>query len=175
MKYNNGDMDDLFRRASERYPLRTDSADWDKLATALDGGPAAPSDEKEKRRRRGIFWWFLLIPLAGIGYWTWQEGVHHSLEKSVTKTTAKGAGAGVGGNGVAERNVVPGRNAVSAENAVTDSGGRNRVAGGEGVLKTRTSEDKITNAGGSRNPVGIDREDVVDAGGVNKGISGGGK
>jgi hypothetical protein len=53
MKYNNGDMDDLFRRASERYPLRTDSADWDRLASALDGGPAAPSDEKEKRRRRG--------------------------------------------------------------------------------------------------------------------------
>jgi Outer membrane protein beta-barrel domain len=163
MKYNNGDMDDLFRRASERYPLRTDSADWDRLASALDGGPAAPSDEKEKRRRRGVFWWFLLIPLAGIGYWTWQVGMHHSLDKSVTRTTAKGAGAGVEGN------------AVSGENAVTDSGGGNRVEGGEKVRKMRTSEGNGTYSGSSRNAVGVDRQDVVDSGGSNKGISGGGK
>jgi len=84
MKYNDGDMDDLFRRASERYPLRTDSADWDRLSAALDGGPAAPSDGEEKRRRRGIFWWFLLIPLAGIGYWTWHVSGDHVGKAAVT-------------------------------------------------------------------------------------------
>jgi Outer membrane protein beta-barrel domain len=83
MKQDNSDMDDLFKRASEGYPLRTDSSDWDRLASALNDEPATPLDQKEKRRRRGVFWWFLLIPLAGIGYLTWVQ-----VEK---------AGAGVGG------------------------------------------------------------------------------
>ena len=67
MKDNNGDMDDLFRRASDKYPLRTDSADWDRLANALDE-PVLPSDGEDKRRkRRGVFWWFLLVPGGGVG------------------------------------------------------------------------------------------------------------
>ncbi|WP_229688937.1 hypothetical protein [Puia dinghuensis] len=31
-------MDDLFKRASEEYPLRTDIADWDQLVAALEKG-----------------------------------------------------------------------------------------------------------------------------------------
>jgi hypothetical protein len=33
---NENELDDLFRHASEKYPLRTQSADWDKVARALD-------------------------------------------------------------------------------------------------------------------------------------------
>jgi Outer membrane protein beta-barrel domain len=159
MKYNNGDMDDLFRRASERYPLRTDSADWDRLASALNGEPAAPSDEKEKRRRRGAFWWFLLIPLAGIGYLTWHMSMHPSLEKSVTIKTAAAGGAAGGGNGVG--------------NAATSGGGG--VSRGEKVRKMRIPDEKSANAGVAQNSVVVGGQDVVESGGVVKGMLGAGK
>jgi hypothetical protein len=90
MKYSKDDMDDLFKRASEGYPLKTDSGDWDRLAGALDRDPAPPSDGEEKRRRRGAFWWFLLIPLAGIGYLTWQARVHHSSDQGMTVVSSTG-------------------------------------------------------------------------------------
>ncbi|HXB32671.1 MAG TPA: outer membrane beta-barrel protein [Puia sp.] len=185
MKYNNGDMDDLFRRASERYPLRTDSADWDRLASALNGEPAAPSDEAEKRRRRGVFWWFLLVPLAGIGYLTWQMGMHHSLEKSVMVTNTVGSGAGRSGNGVGATNKVDRSNntnagvdgnAVPAGNAVASGGGTgDGVSGGEGVRKMRTSDNKTANAGATQNSVGLERQGVVESDGIDKRRLGGGK
>ncbi|HTR31376.1 MAG TPA: porin family protein [Puia sp.] len=97
MKYSDDDMDDLFRRAAERYPLRTDSADWNRLSGALDGEPAPPADEGTKRRRRGVFWWFLLVPLAGIGYLTWQVQVRHSHAGDAPTATASNSQA-VGAN-----------------------------------------------------------------------------
>ena len=54
---NENELDDLFRQASEKYPLRTDSADWDKLARALDGdenracAPFWPEQNKEKQNQ----------------------------------------------------------------------------------------------------------------------------
>jgi hypothetical protein len=176
MKYNNGDMDDLFRRASERYPLRTDSADWDRLASVLDGGLAAPSDEREKRRRRGAFWWFLLIPLAGIGYWMGQMGMHRSLDKSVAMKTEAVSGAARPENAVSTRNGdAASTGAVSAEKTVKSSESGSSVAGSEKVLKTRTSDVKTANAGATQNSVGVGGQDVVNSAVVRKGISGGAK
>ncbi len=159
MKYNNGDMDDLFRRASERYPLRTDSADWERLADALDGGPASPSHEREKRRRRGAYWWFLLIPLAGIGYWMGQMGMHRSLDKSVAMKAEAVSGAASTG-------------AVSAEKTVKSRESGSSVAGSEKVLKTRTSGVKTVNAGATQNSIGVGGQDVVNSAVVHKRISG---
>ena len=71
------DIDDLFRRASDKYPLRTDSASWDRMAAALENkGPEPPDGPKapEEKRKRRFFWLFLLLPLAGAGYYTW----HHA-------------------------------------------------------------------------------------------------
>src|SRR5580693_8857716 len=99
MKYDNGDIDDLFRRAAEKYPLRTDSVDWDRLASALAGGAAAPSDQEKKRRRRGVLLWFLLIPLAGVGYLTWQVRAHHSSEKGIAAAQVSGIAVMNEGNG----------------------------------------------------------------------------
>jgi len=77
------DFDDLFRRASDKYPLRTDSSDWDRMAAALEKDPGADTpddtDDTDKRRRRRFFWWFLLLPLAGIGYYAaHNSGGHRS-------------------------------------------------------------------------------------------------
>src|SRR5579871_2463266 len=71
------DIDDLFRRASDKYPLRTDSSDWDRMAAALEKSPPPnppnDPDETDDRRKRRFFWLFFLLPLAGAGYLFW----HH--------------------------------------------------------------------------------------------------
>jgi Outer membrane protein beta-barrel domain len=184
MKYNNGDMDDLFRRASERYPLRTDSADWERLANALDGGPASPSDEGEKRRRRGAFWWFLLIPLAGIGYWMGQMGMHRSLNKTVAMKTEAVSGA-VSTGGASAGNVTSAGGApegnptatgtVSAEKTVKNGENGSRVAGGEKVRKMRTSAGKTANPGTVQNSDGAGGQEVVEPSIVDKGVPEGGQ
>ena len=133
MKYSNGDMDDLFRRASERYPLKTDSADWDRLVSALDGLPPAPSDKGERRRRRGFFWWFLLLPLAGIGYLTLQEGMRSSAAKDKVVELRPSAGKATGGQlkgGGGTDKVVT---SVAAEGSDGPGNGVQRVGSGGGV------------------------------------------
>ncbi len=107
MKHVNGDMEDLFRRASPKYPLRTDSADWDRLAAALDKDPGPPSitDKDDKRRRRVIFWWWLLLPLAvGLGIYNWRATVRPSahLTKSAAQPGEPSAGGTDGARGQTE-------------------------------------------------------------------------
>ncbi|MHA4806572.1 outer membrane beta-barrel protein [Flavitalea flava] len=75
---NSNNIDDLFQRASDKYPLRTDSADWGRLASALDKDPSlimtAGSGEGDTRRRRRFLWLLLLLPLGGIGFYALQSG-----------------------------------------------------------------------------------------------------
>jgi Outer membrane protein beta-barrel domain len=101
------DTDDLFRRASDKYPLRTDSGNWDRMAAALDKEPPAPpnaADAEEKRKKRRFFWLFLLLPLAGAGYYAWHHTGHTeaagtkannvtATSVSATNATATGATA----------------------------------------------------------------------------------
>ncbi len=41
MQNVNDDMDGLFRRAASNYPLNTNSADWNKVLSALDASEKA--------------------------------------------------------------------------------------------------------------------------------------
>ena len=59
----NNDMDDLFRKAAEQYPLKTDGADWQKVFAGLQEAAVPVAEEKEKRKRR-FLWLFLLLPLG---------------------------------------------------------------------------------------------------------------
>jgi hypothetical protein len=84
------DIDDLFRRASDKYPLRTDSSDWDKMSAALEKDPPPPADgtaTDDQRKRRRFFWLFFLLPLGvgGLGYYAWHAG--HSGAKTQPGTT----------------------------------------------------------------------------------------
>lgn len=99
------DIDDLFRRASDKYPLRTDGAEWDRMAAALEKEPPIPpgADTEEKRRKRRFFWLFLLLPLAGAGYYTW-----HHIGPSAAASTGVSATAAV----------VPSHNATTSANTV---------------------------------------------------------
>jgi hypothetical protein len=62
MQYVNDDMDDLFRRAAENYPLDTKSADWDKIAAELEIKSEKTKDSVSKGRR--FLWLLLLLPLS---------------------------------------------------------------------------------------------------------------
>ncbi|HEX9504028.1 MAG TPA: hypothetical protein VF974_06995 [Patescibacteria group bacterium] len=82
---NGNDIDDLFKRASDKYPLRTDSANWDKVAADLDKDrsliiPPANTEGGDRRRRRRFFWLFLLLPLGGVGYYAWHAASHNNSQ-----------------------------------------------------------------------------------------------
>lgn len=66
MKQSEDHMDELFRKAGENYPLRTDGADWDRVMARLQNGPesAAPVPPVASASgRRGRKAWLLLLLL----------------------------------------------------------------------------------------------------------------
>ncbi len=61
-------MDELFRRAANDYPLNTDSADWEKL-TAMQTENAVEdsnSGKEKKKSYRKYLWLLLLLPMVWI-------------------------------------------------------------------------------------------------------------
>lgn len=56
-------MDNLFRKAAEQYPLKTEGADWQKVLAGLQADAMPVAEEKEKKKRR-FLWLFLLVPLG---------------------------------------------------------------------------------------------------------------
>lgn len=64
MQFVNDDMDELFRKAAENYPLKTDNADWDKVLQGLqkEEDPDEPGNKKTDYRK--FLWLLLLLPLA---------------------------------------------------------------------------------------------------------------
>jgi hypothetical protein len=63
MQHLNDDMDELFRKAADDYPLNTRTPDWNKVAQALSEKetPAPPPVKKTYRR---YTWLLLLLPLG---------------------------------------------------------------------------------------------------------------
>jgi hypothetical protein len=81
MQYVNDDMDELFRRAAENYPLDTSSADWNKVLTALQGQQAeikTVSGESKKNKNGRLLWLLLLLPLGFICYQLYTPAVRNN-------------------------------------------------------------------------------------------------
>src|SRR5580692_2410449 len=101
------DFDDLFRRASEKYPLRTDSSDWDRMSAALEKDPPPPddgTDTNDRRKKRRFFWLFFLLPLGvgGLGYYAWHSGAGTKVgvtTNAAVDTKTQGAGLAKPGGG----------------------------------------------------------------------------
>jgi hypothetical protein len=70
MQYLNDDnMDELFRRAADNYPLNTDSGNWDKVNAAMQTENADSNVDKNSAKKnsyRKYFWLLLLLPMAWI-------------------------------------------------------------------------------------------------------------
>lgn len=62
----NDDMDELFRRAAENYPLKTDSNDWDKVAANLPATPPEAAGKSWFHNGRSLLLLLLVLPAAFI-------------------------------------------------------------------------------------------------------------
>src|SRR5258708_39146781 len=85
LNVNGNDIDDLFKRASDKYPLRTDNANWDKVAADLDKDrsliiPPANTEGGDRRRRRRFCLLFLLLPLGEVGDNAWHATSHKNSQ-----------------------------------------------------------------------------------------------
>ncbi len=64
MQYVNNDMDEVFRKAAEHYPLDTSSADWNKVLAALqENEPEQVIPVKKDNPYKKLLWLLLLLPL----------------------------------------------------------------------------------------------------------------
>lgn len=70
MQHVNDDMDELFRRAAEDYPLNTDSADWNAVAKKLSADKSIADKESVKANRnyKHLLWLLLLLPVGWLSY-----------------------------------------------------------------------------------------------------------
>lgn len=66
MQYVNDDMDELFRKAAENYPLKTNSADWTKIVAAMQNKNETKIISGKKRNKTGRFLWLLLLLPFGL-------------------------------------------------------------------------------------------------------------
>ncbi|WP_153801084.1 outer membrane beta-barrel protein [Foetidibacter luteolus] len=69
MQQLNDDMDELFRKAADNYPLNTQGADWDKVMHAMNEQPDAPDEaitDKKGNNYRRLLWLLLLLPVIWI-------------------------------------------------------------------------------------------------------------
>jgi hypothetical protein len=74
MEHINDDMDELFRRAAEGYPLNTDSTDWDAVTKKLAAAnPVGEKSVTKNKNYKHLLWLLLLMPL------TW---LYNSMGKS---------------------------------------------------------------------------------------------
>jgi hypothetical protein len=65
MQYVNDDMDELFKRAAENYPLDTNSANWNKVLAALQNETEVKTlPENKGNKSRRLLWLLLLLPLG---------------------------------------------------------------------------------------------------------------
>ena len=154
LNQKDNDFDDLFRRASDRYPLRTDSADWNRMDAALDNPPPDLPEEgidKDKRRKRRFIWLFLLLPLGGAGYFILhQAGVgreHHPQTVGVGQgQPATGSPAAAG----SQKDVATGTRSGEAGGAQPDVTGKAKSGDADGVKSGDVSKTQSDDAGGTK-------------------------
>jgi hypothetical protein len=150
------DLDDLFRRASEKYPLRTDSSDWDRMAAALEKDADLSQDDDlndpGKRRGRRFLWLFLLLPLAGAGYYTWHltGSQNHTHGTNVASgTTAVQSATASAHSGAATNNTSATTAPNSGKSATPDrlsaaSASRQAVTPGSTSRSSQTNDNRLT-------------------------------
>jgi hypothetical protein len=84
----NDDMDNMFRRAAENYPLNISGADWSKVQKALHQQPATPPVEEKDNKRR-YFLFFLIFPIALISLLGYKYFVNNSDNQQDTPATVQ--------------------------------------------------------------------------------------
>jgi hypothetical protein len=83
MQHSNDNLDELFQRAAEDYPLRTDNKNWDLLASQLH--KTAPAASKQSRKWQ--YTALLLLLLTGGFFLVNKEVIKKPANKDVVKKT----------------------------------------------------------------------------------------
>jgi hypothetical protein len=89
MQHLDHDMDDLFRKAGEDYPLRTDEDDWDKISAKLEFTPVELIILKKKPYKDYLFLLFALLLfmiLGGLYYFNTPEKKQISASRYISST-----------------------------------------------------------------------------------------
>ena len=94
MEHINDDMDELFRRASEGYPLKTDSADWNAVAKKL-AEQEVKNKPAESRNYKHLLWLLLLLPLSLVYFYMpgKNERPANTLKNNIVKQNEKSTAA----------------------------------------------------------------------------------
>jgi len=64
MQFVNDDMDELFRKAAENYPLDTRGGDFNKVLTALQNKEGEAAVHSKKNNRGRYLWLLMLLPMG---------------------------------------------------------------------------------------------------------------
>ncbi|MDI3322436.1 outer membrane beta-barrel protein [Pinibacter soli] len=88
MQYLDDNMDELFRKAAEEYPLKSPEPDWSRIESALQMGNNTPLPSgRDKRDNRRLLWFLLLLPLGFVFTHNIKSG--RALNKANTIAAAK--------------------------------------------------------------------------------------
>lgn len=82
--------DELFRRAAENYPLKTDGANWEALRARMES--AVPDDDQQETGKRRKYRWLLLLLL--LIPFIILENRFHTAERLITGKTGEPAKTG---------------------------------------------------------------------------------
>ena len=89
MQYVNDDMDDIFRKAAEGYPLDTRGSDWDKVLAALNEQEKTPV--KKTKDKRKFLWLLMLLPMGLVCNYYYNEAGWFGSRNAVKNGSSSGA------------------------------------------------------------------------------------
>jgi Outer membrane protein beta-barrel domain len=128
MEHIDNDMDDLFRKAGELYPLKISGSDWEGVAGKLqdpnygDPGVLSVVRPKESINRRKWLLLLLLIPIGvgGIIFYSNTANQQHTSSKIIPiKSVPQGNIQKPGATSVPAENLSPDNNNLSTPNAAS--------------------------------------------------------
>jgi hypothetical protein len=180
MQYVNDDMDDMFRKAAESYPLDARGSDWDKVLAALQNETITAPIAKKKDKRR-FLWLLMLLPMGLVCNYYYNEG---RLFSGPATNQSKGPGPFENKLRTSEKPGLPGRSGQLSEktdipaspeevssNSATNNNPRNfssrESAIGGASRKSTTAKKAPRSIGMSGAPNSDDITDAHYSGGMN--------
>jgi hypothetical protein len=115
MQHIENDMDELFRKAAENYPLKTEAQNWDKIAAMLASASVVnTSGEKGKKKYTWLFLLGFLFLVSAVSILIFHNRDQSSYFKSVTANPNSK-------NTVAEGSVKQDDSSASIKNAIPEN------------------------------------------------------